>query len=194
MKLLKKMPFFTQLFLIGAIPLALLGILIGAMLYSRAESTVKEAEKAVISDTINRIDTTASVKAKQIDSFVQSIASSSQMRRAVNEWSNTGKVSLSIANEMGTLFKTTLGSYSEVHSMHFFIGQDDVLACGKAYKFKQDVISEVYSNTRLLSGRVNWSPIKVAVGANDSSTVIEVYEGIADKDGDTIGACKLVSS
>ena len=73
----------------GAIPLALLGAVIGVMSFIKADKVVKESEKRVLSDTINRIDININVKARQIDSFMHTVVESTQVEELV-DWQESG--------------------------------------------------------------------------------------------------------
>ena len=62
--------------IMGVFPLAVLGIVVGVLSFAQADRVVKQSEKRVLSDTINRIDISLNVKARQLSGFVQTAAGS----------------------------------------------------------------------------------------------------------------------
>lgn len=187
MKFLRKLPFIVQLFVMGAIPIMLLGIAMGIIMFRNADSTVKDSEKEVIADTINRIDININVKARQLDGFVRNIAGSYQMRRVVNDWSSLGGVSEQNRSEISGLLTNTLGTFSEVLSMHVIIGREDILGHAGSKGLRLDLLEQMLSKTSISGERVIWSDVSDSIRAGESGKVIGVYEGIRDKDGKAIG-------
>ena len=60
---MKHVPFLGKLIIMGVIPLAVLGIAVGILSFRQAALVVRQSQKRVISDTINRIDININVKA-----------------------------------------------------------------------------------------------------------------------------------
>ncbi len=84
MGLFKRISFQRKLLIMVAIPLAMLGIVIGTLSYQKAEGVVKQSQKRVLSDGVNRVDISINLKARQINSFMQVMSSSIQIRQLVD--------------------------------------------------------------------------------------------------------------
>ena len=73
---MKHVPFLGKLIIMGVIPLAVLGIAVGILSFRQAALVVRQSQKRVISDTINRIDININVKARQFDGFLTAVSES----------------------------------------------------------------------------------------------------------------------
>ena len=73
-KSMKHVPFLGKLIIMGVIPLAVLGIAVGILSFRQAALVVRQSQKRVISDTINRIDININVKARQFDGFLTAVS------------------------------------------------------------------------------------------------------------------------
>jgi hypothetical protein len=100
MKFFRNISFWKKLLIMGVVPLALLGVIVGMLSFAKADRVVKESEKRVLSDTINRIDVSINVKARLMDSFMQTVAGSSPVEALV-DWHESASGARSIRRRYG---------------------------------------------------------------------------------------------
>jgi two-component system sensor histidine kinase YesM len=176
----------------GAIPLALLGVVIGVMSFIKADKVVKESEKRVLSDTINRIDININVKARQIDSFMNTVAESAQVKALIS-WQESGAAGGFNTDELRMFLTNTWGSFSEITGVSILLGSD-VIYTSREQAGEQDAmqLAELYAGATAFGDRVNWSNVTNGLyDTDDEDRQILIYKGIRNAADDTIGLIVL---
>lgn len=125
MGLLKRISFQKKLLIMVAVPLAVLGIVIGALSYQKAGGVVKQSQKRVLSDGVNRVDISINLKARQINSFMQVMSSSIQIRQLVDWYAAHPRADLQDFDtaELQLFCANTWDSFSEINDVNILLGQ-----------------------------------------------------------------------
>ncbi len=194
MGLLKRISFQKKLLIMVAIPVAVLGIVIGTLSYQKAEGVVKQSQKRVLSDGVNRVDISINLKARQINSFMQVMSSSIQIKQLI-EWHvvhprsdiqgfDTAELELFCAN--------TWDSFSEINDVSILLGQRIAYTNADQAESSPDaaLLGTLYQTARQYVGKVNWSNLTEGLykrQGEGSPNHLLIYEGIRNGAGETIG-------
>ena len=192
MRFFKQISFWKKLLIMGAIPLALLGAVIGVMSFIKADKVVKESEKRVLSDTINRIDININVKARQIDSFMHTVVESTQVGELV-DWQESGATGNFNTYDLRMFLTNTWGAFSEIAGVSILLGDNVVYTSrDRAENLNQTQLAELYVDANAFVDRVNWSNVTNGLyGTGNEDRQILIYEGIQNNANDTIGLIVL---
>ena len=95
--------------------------MIGALSYSKADRVVRQSEKRVLSDTINRIDISLNAKVRQIDSLMQTVAGSMEAQELAN-LSESGVPSLVSTAVLSQLCQNLFGPFGEISAVNIMLG------------------------------------------------------------------------
>ena len=123
---MKHVPFLGKLIIMGVIPLAVLGIAVGILSFRQAALVVRQSQKRVISDTINRIDININVKARQFDGFLTAVSESPETALLLQA-AGAGTADRFDSRALQHFCRTTLGSFAEVKSVELYLGSSPVL-------------------------------------------------------------------
>jgi len=192
-KFFRNISFWKKLLIMGVVPLALLGVTVGALSYIKADRVVKESEKRVLSDTINRIDISINVKARLMNSFMQTVAGSSPVEELV-AWHESGETGAFDTEALRLFCSNTLGSFTEIRDVNVFIGDRAIYSTAYAGPALTQRLSALYAQAEQHPGKVNWSGLTESLfsqeeGENES--LLLVYEGIRNSKGETVGLVVL---
>ena len=124
-KRMKHVPFLGKLIIMGVIPLAVLGIAVGILSFRQAALVVRQSQKRVISDTINRIDININVKARQFDGFLTAVSESPETALLLQA-AGAGTADRFDSRALQHFCRTTLGSFAEVKSVELYLGSSPV--------------------------------------------------------------------
>lgn len=124
-KSMKHVPFLGKLIIMGVIPLAVLGIAVGILSFRQAALVVRQSQKRVISDTINRIDININVKARQFDGFLTAVSESPETALLLQA-AGAGTADRFDSRALQHFCRTTLGSFAEVKSVELYLGSSPV--------------------------------------------------------------------
>lgn len=194
MKFFKRISFRKKLLIMVAVPLAVLGVVIGALSYQKADRVVKQSEKRVLSDGINRVDISINVKARQINSFMQVMASSSQVAQLVDwyEAHPQGDLAAFDTAQLQRFCANTWGSFSEINDVSILL--DERIAYTSAGLEKAvvngDLLKTLYQTAREHVGKVNWSNLTEGLYTSEGQQLL-IYAGIPGTAGETIGLMVL---
>ena len=122
---MKHVPFLGKLIIMGVIPLAVLGIAVGILSFRQAALVVRQSQKRVISDTINRIDININVKARQFDGFLTAVSESPETALLLQA-AGAGTADRFDSRALQHFCRTTLGSFAEVKSVELYLGSGPV--------------------------------------------------------------------
>ena len=114
-KSMKHVPFLGKLIIMGVIPLAVLGIAVGILSFRQAALVVRQSQKRVISDTINRIDININVKARQFDGFLTAVSESPETALLLQA-AGAGTADRFDSRALQHFCRTTLGSFARAWS------------------------------------------------------------------------------
>jgi two-component system sensor histidine kinase YesM len=173
---MKRVPFLGKLMIMGVFPLAVLGIVVGVLSFAQADRVVKQSEKRVLSDTINRIDISLNVKARQLSGFVQTAAGSEPVAQMLTGERNG-------AFDAGTIeefCRNVFGSFSEVRSVSVIMGRGAVYTSrGTGAAPDAERLDSLYERAESHPGKVDWSGLTQGLYDPDASCIL-LSEGLFD--------------
>lgn len=174
MKWLKNVPFLGKMIILGVLPLMVLGIVIGVLSYQQANNVVKQSEKEILGDTINRIDINITGKARQLDGIADTMASSFQE----DVWTAGGEVN--VCNEsQHTFFDNMTRSVSEIGAAYVILGERVVYRSGGAAGLPDVVrLAEMRSAAEQNPNRVFWTELTSSLYVGKAEPVILAYRSI----------------
>jgi len=193
LKFFRNISFWKKLLIMGVVPLALLGVIVGALSYSKADRVVKESEKRVLSDTINRIDISINVKARLMNSFMQTVAGSSPVGELA-AWHEAGEKGAFDTEALRLFCSNTLGSFAEIRDVNVFIGDRAIYSTADAGPALTQRLSALYAKAERHPGKVNWSDLTESLFSQEegeNERLLFVYEGIRNSKGETVGLVVL---
>ncbi len=189
MEFFKNISFWKKLLLMGAIPLALLGVVVGALSYSKADTVVRQSEKRVLADTINRIDVSLNAKVRQIDSLMRTVTQSAE---AAELAALSGAQAPAIIGTAGLsrLCENLFGPFVEISDVSVLLGGQVAYASGEETRQPDAaLLAALYAAAAQYPGKTIWSNLSENLYPNpgDQSKILLAYSGIRDSSGDTVG-------
>lgn len=189
MHFFRNISFWKKLLIMGAIPLALLGVVIGALSYTKADRVVRQSEKRVLSDTINRIDVSLNVKVRQIDSLMQTVAGSEEAQALVNLGAS-GTPGLIGTAGLSLLCQNLFGPFSEISDVNILLGEQAVYT-SRAEDARIDpmMLAELYERASKYPGKAIWSNLTTGLyeTQDKKANSLLIYAGLQDSIGNTLG-------
>jgi two-component system sensor histidine kinase YesM len=189
MHFFKNISFWKKLLIMGAIPLALLGVVIGVLSYQKADKVVRQSEKRVLSDTINRIDISLNVKVRQIDSLMQTVAGSAEAQELAN-LIESGVPGLVGTAELTLLCQNLFGPFSEISDVNILIGEQVVYTSRTEDAAIDPVIlADLYAHAEKYPAKAIWSNLTTGLydtAANAADSLL-IYAGLQNRHSETVG-------
>ena len=191
MKWMKNIPFLGKLLILCMIPMILLGTVIGIMSCSYANDVVKQSQKQVLIDMVNRIDINVNVKAQQIIRCLDVFAKSAQMNYLLAaDASDTGDVE-EIQGALWEVCENMADTISEIDSIMFLTEEGLVYTSEEETKeLDQAKLEELFQSAKEKSGQVYWSDVWMPLD-NEENPVIIVYKGVFAESGEMVGVIVL---
>jgi two-component system sensor histidine kinase YesM len=189
MHFFRNISFWKKLLLMGAIPLALLGVVIGFLSYQKADKVVRQSEKRVLSDTINRVDVSLNVKVRQIDSLMQTVAGSAEAQELARADSAGGK-GLIGTTALSVLCQNLFGPFGEISDVNILLGEQLVYTSRMEQAAIDPVmLAELYDRAARYPGKAIWSDLTTGLYERESKSAdgLLIYAGLRDTQGETIG-------
>ncbi len=189
MHFFKNISFWKKLLITGAVPLALLGVVIGVLSYQKADQVVRQSEKRVLSDTINRIDVNLNVKVRQIDSLMQTVIGSAEAEELarLSESDNPGLMGTA---ELTLLCQNLFGPFSEISDVNILLGSQ-VVYTSRAEDAAIDptVLKELYARAEKYAKKAIWSDLTrgLYASATDQANSLLIYAGLRNSREETVG-------
>lgn len=191
MSFLKSIKFRKKLMLMGLIPLALIGVIIGTLSYIKADQVVKQSGRRILSDTINRIDISINVRTRLINSAMRTLTDSDPVREMARRYKSGMKGGFD-TQEIGDLFSNTLlGPFAEIRDAYVLMGDKLIYSRDKDKEIKDaQALEELYDRARRYPGKVNWTDMTrafiIGKGVAPEERIM-IYEGITGTDGKVTG-------
>ncbi|HWQ97117.1 MAG TPA: sensor histidine kinase [Clostridia bacterium] len=189
MHFFRNISFWKKLLLMGAIPLALLGVVIGFLSYQKADKVVRQSEKRVLSDTINRVDVSLNVKVRQIDSLMQTVAGSAEAQELARADSAGGK-GLIGTTALSVLCQNLFGPFGEISDVNILLGEQLVYTSRtEQVAIDPVMLAELYDRAARYPGKAIWSDLTTGLYERESKSAdgLLIYAGLRDTQGETIG-------
>ena len=189
MHFFRNISFWKKLLLMGAIPLALLGVVIGFLSYQKADKVVRQSEKRVLSDTINRVDVSLNVKVRQIDSLMQTVAGSAEAQELAHA-DSAGGTGLIGTTALSVLCQNLFGPFGEISDVNILLGEQLVYTSRTEQAAIDPVmLAELYDRAARYPGKAIWSDLTTGLYERESKSAdgLLIYAGLRDAQGETIG-------
>ncbi len=189
MHFFRNVSFWKKLLIMGAIPLALLGVVIGVLSYQKADKVVRQSEKRVLSDTINRVDVSLNVKVRQIDSLMQTVAGSSEAGELIRAGSIEGSALVGTTS-LSLLCQNLFGPFGEISDVNILLG-GEVVYTSRTEDATIDpvMLAELYERAGRYPGKAIWSNLTSGLYETEPEAAdgLLVYAGLQDEHLETIG-------
>ncbi len=189
MHFFRNISFWKKLLIMGAIPLALLGVVIGVLSYQKADKVVRQSEKRVLSDTINRVDVSLNVKVRQIDSLMQTVAGSAEAQELAH-LSRTDAPGLVGTAALAQLCQNLFGPFGEISDVNILLGEQVIYTSRTEDAIIDPVIlAELYDRAGRYPGKAIWSNLTTGLyeTESDAADSLLIYAGLHSENGETIG-------
>lgn len=173
MQQIKRIPVFARLMLMGAIPLAMLGVIVGVLSYLHSRDIVKETQKTAITDTINRIDINLNVKTRQLCTLTEILGHSAQVEALLTHDEK--------GEELDLFSQDIVQGAKEITDVYIFEGKTLIYkAQSNAQSIPATVLSTLYDNMdeKLSEKRVRATASLYTDGQKD---FVYVYVGLYDE-------------
>ena len=189
MHLFRNISFWKKLLIMGAIPLALLGVVIGVLSYQKADKVVRQSEKRVLSDTINRVDVSLNVKVRQIDSLIQTVAGSTEAQELTQLSASSAPILVGTA-ELSKLCQNLFGPFGEISDVNILLGEQ-VVYTSRMEDADIDplILAELYERAGRYPTKAIWSNLTTGLYERELKAAdgLLIYAGLQDGQGETVG-------
>ena len=116
MRFFNNIVFWKKLVMISLIPLLVISIVIGLLSYNRASLAAQESGKNNITDAINRIDITITLRARQLHNTIDTIANNLELASSIPDTQGLAALTNTCVN--------MTAPFPEIISMSIFQGED----------------------------------------------------------------------
>lgn len=191
MKWIKNIPFLGKLVILCMIPMILMGVVIGIMSYSYANNGVKQSQKQVLTDMVNRIDINVNVKAQQIigclDVFVKSTQMNYLLATDYTDVENTAR----LQDALWEVCENMADTISEIDHI-LFLSEEGIIYLSEeeAENLDQTRMDELLQSAEEKYGQVYWSDLQPSL-YNDDALAVLVYKGVFTETGEMSGVIVL---
>jgi len=190
MRFFKNMRFWKKLVLIGIIPLLIMGVLIGTLSYDRARQAAEASGKNSLADAVNRIDISLTIRTRQLDNAVQTMAGSLALQQLVAA-DGAGIYSL---EELIELCQEIVAPFHEVTSVSILDEQGLLCSSEQDVTLNHVKVAELYEQVRRYPGKAVWSDLSESIfweRRDAGLSYLLIARGIRDDAGNTIGMVVL---
>jgi len=189
MHFFRNISFWKKLLIMGAIPLALLGVVIGVLSYQKADKVVRQSEKRVLSDTINRVDVSLNVKVRQIDSLMQTVAGSAEAQALAALREADAPVLVGTA-ELAQLCQNLFGAFGEISDVNILLDEQIVYTSRtETAALDPDILAMLYERADRYPGKAIWSNLTTGLYDRELKPAdgLLIYIGLQDENEQTVG-------
>ena len=189
MHFFRNISFWKKLLIMGAIPLALLGVVIGVLSYQKADKVVRQSEKRVLSDTINRVDVSLNVKVRQINSLMQTVAGSAEAQALAALREADAPVLVGTA-ELAQLCQNLFGPFGEISDVNILLGEQIVYTSRtENAALDPDILAMLYERADRYPGKAIWSNLTTGLYDRELKRTdgLLIYIGLRDENEQTVG-------
>lgn len=171
--------------LFGATPLLVISILIGSLSYNYTRQAAQETGKRSLSDAVNRMDISLTVRTRQINSAVQLVVNSLSPWDAASAGSGQRD-----AEHLGTLCRNLMEPFPEIQSVSILFGDRIAASAGTSTAPDSGALEQMYRQARMYASKTIWSELTVGFDEPGLSS-ISVFQGIPDSQGAPAGLIVL---
>ncbi len=189
MHFFKNLSFWKKLLIMGAIPLALLGVVIGVLSFQKADAVVRQSEKRVLSDTINRVDVSLNVKVRQIDSLMQTVAGSAEAQE-LTTLNQPGSSSPADTAGLRQLCQNLFSPFTEISDVNILLGERVIYTSRtEDSALDPDILAMLYERAERYPDKAIWSNLTTGLYARELKTAdgLLIYTGLRDESDKTVG-------
>lgn len=186
MRFFNNIVFWKKLVIISVIPLFIISIIIGALSYSRASLAAQESGKNNIADAVNRIDISLTLRIRQLNQIVQTIAGGQSIASVARD-EGEGEDFLDFCRDMTEPFR-------EISSISVFRKNQMIGSTQKNKRADPEIVKELYMQAKQYPGKVIWSGISEGIFLEypySDQPIVMVYRGLEDGNGEIEGLLVL---
>lgn len=190
MQLLKNMRFWKKLVLIGLIPLLIMSVLIGTLSYDRARQAAEDSGKSSLADAVNRIDISITIRARQLNNAVQTMAGSLALQQLVA----AGGSETASPEALIALCREIVSPFREVRSVSLVDGNSLLCSSEENVTLNHIKMSQLYEQVQRYPGKVVWTDLSESLfweHWDAGSAYLLIARGIQDDAGNTVGMVVL---
>lgn len=185
MRFFNNMVFWKKLMIVSVVPLLIISIVIGTLSYHRASLAAQESSKNNISDAVNRIDITLTLRTRQMDKAMQTIANTITLSQTDEQIDS---------DELLQLCENMAEPFQEVKSISVFRGESLLCCTEEDVEPDREMVSGMYAQVESFPQKTIWSGVSKYVfleHQQSSGSAILVYRGLRDDSGETVGMIVL---
>lgn len=177
MRFFNHIVFWKKLVIVSLIPLLIISIVIGVLSYDRASLAARESSQNNIADAANRIDITITLRTRQLDNTVGTIA---------------GSLGLSGIGDPAAFCANMTAPFQEIISLSVLAGDTCVYSTLGALSPDRDRVASLYAMARRHPDKAIWTEVtgRLFPQARPGQTIL-VYRGLQDDAGETAGLLVL---
>lgn len=172
MRVFDNMVLWKKLVVVSVLPLLIISMMIGGLSYNRAKQTAQEAGRYSVTDTVNRIDISLTLRVRQIGEAVQALQHSVVLTELADGSSTFPK-----------LCQYLLTPFQEIQGVCMLQGEETVCSIGTMPILQDNDIQQMYGRAASNPNRTlwMWSP------SQETEQQILVYGGKENGDGEQEG-------
>lgn len=160
MRRFDNMVLWKKLVVVSVLPLLLISVLIGGMSYNRAGRAAREAGRYSVTDTVNRIDISLTLRVRQINETIQAL------RRSIGSAAEA---------DYAAMCQALLNPFQEVRGLCALHGGRRIGITGQLPELAPDEVRRMYERAAQNPGRTLW------MQSSETPQQILVYSGSEDE-------------
>lgn len=180
MKGFKNMAFWKKLVFVAIIPLLIISVLIGFLSYHRSRLSAEEAGKNNISDAVNRIDHSVTLRARQIDQMLRMMALF---------YDCPERISSDGFNRMLDQYGGLVKPFQEIVSISLIDGENLIASSDPGLNLDREVVQSLYSALPDWNRKSRWTGpvIKISELTQKEKPYFMLAHGIGNLEGESLG-------
>lgn len=187
---MKNMSFRQKLFLIGVIPVMILGVLIGYLSFNQAENIVTKAHKEVVADTVYRIDGNLNSKVRYIDESIRTAVENRTAGRLIENYGKGEEFAGSLS-EMKDYCDGMTRAFSAITSVSVINGYRLIFSTNAdKNELNRSAVDGLYKKVSERPEKIFWSNLGPSIfesNLNGGSEVLTAFGSVCDESGNVIG-------
>lgn len=186
---MKYLSFKQKLFLMGVIPIVTLGLLIGSFTFQDAKRIVTNSHKAVIADTVYRIDMNMNLKVRYITESIRAAAQDRLARELVESY-DAGGVSAQLLSEMEAYCGSMTRGFGAISTISVIAGDQLLYSTGGDQTLNRTVAGKYRVQAEKDPDKIYWTSLGPSMFLSRKSqdwNMLAAYGAIRGENDQVIG-------
>jgi len=186
---MRYLSFKQKLILIGVIPIIILGVLIGSFTYHDAKNIVTNSHKAVIADTVYRIDVNLNTRVRYVTGSIRA-ATEDRLAENLIQAHYAGGVSPQMTAEMKAYCGNMTRAFDAISSISVIADDQLLYSTDQNQRFNREIAGAYYQNAIGKPDKIFWSNLGSSIFFKENgerTEVLAAYGAIKGDDGSVIG-------